>query len=179
MFILGIDPGVSGSLALLDEITLDLVDHLHMPTIKIGSKNRVNAAAIAHWLALHEEGGIVHVFLEQVNAMPSGGVKMGAASAFSFGHSAGLIEGVITGSHIPLTLVTPQKWKKHAGLIGTDKDAARSRCVQLYPYIQDLNLKGKGQALADAILIARFGATTLTSKGNQHHDETQHLSRGH
>jgi len=179
MNILGIDPGITGSLTLLDELTLDLVDHLHMPTIKVGSKNRVNAAAISHWLSLHEEAGITHTFLEKVNAMPSGGVKMGAASAFSFGHSAGIIEGLIMGSHIPLTLVTPQEWKKHAGLIGTDKDVARSRCVQLYPHVNDLNLKGKGQALADSILIARYGASTLIPKGTHHHDETQHFARRH
>lgn len=171
MLILGIDPGKTGSLALLDEYNLDLIDHIYMPTIKVGTKDRVNGAAIAAWL---EDFDISHTFLEQVNAMPGGGgkgPKMGAASAFSFGHSAGIVEGVIMGAGIPLTLVTPVKWKKHAGLVGTDKDAARSRCVQLYPNQRDLDLKGKGQALADAILIARYGASTLNI-GNQNGNHT-------
>lgn len=171
MFILGIDPGKTGALAILDMHTLDLADHMHMPTIKVGSKDRVNGALIAAWL---QDFDISHAFLEQVNAMPGNGgkgPKMGAASAFSFGHSAGIVEGIIMGANLPLTLVTPQKWKKHAGLVGTDKDVARSRCVQLYPGVRDLDLKTKGQALADAILIARYGASTL-NLGNQHGNHT-------
>jgi crossover junction endodeoxyribonuclease RuvC len=166
MAILGIDPGLSGSFALLDDTDLSLIDYIFMPTIKVGSKNRVNAAHIAAWLAEYDD--ITHVYLEQVNAMPNGGVKMGAASAFSFGHSAGVVEGIITGSHLPITLVTPVKWKKYSGLIGTDKDAARSRCVQLYPSIRDLDLKGKGQALSDAILIARYGASLIGNQNATH-----------
>lgn len=169
MYILGIDPGKTGSLSIIDEITLDYFSHIHMPTIKVGTKERVNGAHINRWLEDFAQQGIhiSHCFLEQVNAMPSGGAKMGSASAFSFGHSAGVVEGVVTGRQIPLTLVTPVKWKKHAALIGSEKDAARSRCVQLYPGIPDLDLKGKGQALADSLLIARYGATTLVNKGNQ------------
>ncbi|WP_018865111.1 hypothetical protein [Thioalkalivibrio sp. ARh3] len=147
---LGIDPGATGCLALLDADG-GYIDHLLMPTIKIGSRNRVNGAAVAHWL--QQSGEIAHAFLERVQSMP----KQGVASTFSFGHSAGLVEGVVAGAGIPLTLVTPQRWKKHAGLIGSDKDAARSRAVQLYPGLRALDAKGKGQALADALLIGRYG----------------------
>jgi crossover junction endodeoxyribonuclease RuvC len=54
-------------------------------------------------------------------------------------------------------MVTPQKWKKAAGLIGTDKEAARARAIQLWPEWRALDTKGKGQALADAALISRYG----------------------
>lgn len=166
--IIGIDPGCSGALALLFPDG-ELLDVLLMPTIKVGTKTRVNGAAISAWIAdikdrLDRGCGPdkIHAYLEQVNAMPSGppGGKrnMGTASAFTFGHAAGLVEGVVTGAGIPLTLITPQAWKKSAGLIGQDKDAARSRAVQLYPSCRLLDLKGKGQAIADAILIARHGA---------------------
>ncbi|WP_256670200.1 hypothetical protein [Pseudomonas sp. L-22-4S-12] len=129
--------------------------HLHMPTMKQGTKNRVNGAALAAFL---REQPVSHAFLEQVGAMPGGGErKMGAASAFSFGHGAGVVEGLLQGLGIPYTLVPPQTWKKRAGLQGQDKDAARTRAIQLYPGIRDLDLKGKGQALADAMLIARYG----------------------
>jgi crossover junction endodeoxyribonuclease RuvC len=77
---------------------------------------------------------------------------------FSFGHAAGIIEGVVVALGIPITLVPPAAWKKALGLTGKDKDAARARAIQLYPGIPDLDLKGKGQALADAILIGRHGA---------------------
>jgi crossover junction endodeoxyribonuclease RuvC len=77
---------------------------------------------------------------------------------FNFGHSCGTIMGVIAALGYAHTMVTPQKWKKAAGLIGTEKDAARARGIQLWPHWSDLHKKGKGQALADAALIARFGA---------------------
>lgn len=154
--ILAIDPGSTGCLVLMMEGG-GYVDHIHMPTIKVGTKTRVNGAAIAGWL--RETGGIHHAYIEQVQAMPGQGVS----SMFTFGHAAGLVEGVVTGAGIPLTLVTPQTWKKHAGLIGSDKDAARSRAVQLYPGIRALDAKGKGQALADALLIGRYGLSLAGS----------------
>jgi crossover junction endodeoxyribonuclease RuvC len=81
----------------------------------------------------------------------------GVTSMFNFGHSCGTVMGVLGAMGLPHTLVTPQAWKKQAGLIGTDKDAARSRAIQLWPKWRELDKKGKGQALADAALIAAYG----------------------
>lgn len=146
---LGIDPGCSGALVLVTEHG-GYIDHLAMPTIKVGTKSRVNGAAVAAWVRQY---GITHAYLEQVGAMPG----QGTASMFTFGHAAGVAEGILQGINIPYTLVTPQAWKKSAGLIGSDKDAARSRAIQLYPELRALDAKAKGQAIADALLIARFG----------------------
>lgn len=161
--IIGVDPGGTGALVALRHDG-SIIETLMMPTIKIGTKTRINGAAIAGWLkdVYRHSGEVpVHAYLEQVNAMPSGppGKRraMGVGSAFTFGHAAGLVEGVLMGAGIPITLVTPQAWKKSAGLIGSDKDAARSRAIQLYPTCRILDLKGKGQAVADALLIARHG----------------------
>lgn len=150
--IIGIDPGCSGALVVLDRNN-NVSAHLNMPTIKVGTKSRVNGAAVASFLrdAMHCDS--CHAYLEQVGAMPGQGVS----SMFTFGHAAGVVEGLLQGLGIPYTLVTPQAWKKRAGLIGQDKDAARSRAIQLYPNLRVLDLKGKGQAVADAILIAKFG----------------------
>ncbi|ENG8678429.1 crossover junction endodeoxyribonuclease RuvC [Enterobacter hormaechei] len=147
--ILGIDPGCSGALVLVTEQG-GYIDHLAMPTIKVGTKSRVNGAAVAAWIRQY---GIAHAYLEQVGAMPG----QGTASMFTFGHAAGVAEGILQGLNIPYTLVTPQAWKKSAGLIGSDKDAARSRAIQLYPELRALDVKAKGQAIADALLIARHG----------------------
>lgn len=146
---LGIDPGCSGALVLITEQG-GYIDHLAMPTIKVGTKSRVNGAAVSAWVRQY---GITHAYLEQVGAMPG----QGTASMFTFGHAAGVAEGVLQGLNIPYTLVTPQAWKKSAGLIGSDKDAARSRAIQLYPGLRALDAKAKGQAIADALLIARHG----------------------
>lgn len=147
--IVAIDPGLSGCIAVLAS-NGDLQAFMHMPVIKVGSSNRVNGAAVQAFLAEHK---LRHCYVEKVASMP----KQGVASTFNFGHAAGLVEGVIAGAGIPLTLVTPQRWKKHAGLMGKDKDASRARCVQLYPSCREFDLKTKGQALADAVLIGRYG----------------------
>lgn len=153
---LAIDPGITGALVIVNSKGA-YCDHLLMPSIKVGSKSRVNGAAIAAWLK--DWPGLSHAFLEQVHSMP----KDGASRAFSFGHSCGLVEGVLTGAGIPLTLVTPQAWKKHMGLIGKDKDAARSRAIQLFPGLRELDTKAKGQAVSDALLIGLYGVAKKTT----------------
>ncbi len=162
MIVIGIDPGCSGALVALDDKG-QYLHHLDMPTIKVGTKSRVNGAAVAAFVRTLMEvypTRPLHCYLEQIGALP----KNGASSMFSFGHAAGLVEGVITGAGLPITLVTPQAWKKHAGLIGQDKDAARSRAIQLYPGARFLDTKAKGQALADAMLIARYGLAQAVAK---------------
>jgi crossover junction endodeoxyribonuclease RuvC len=145
--IIGIDPGVSGAIVLLEDgqpVEWDL-----MPSLKTGKTSRVNGSALAHLC-----GGVSHVYVESVHSMP----KQGVASSFNFGHSAGVVEGVLQALQMPYTLVTPQAWKKRAGLIGQDKDAARSRAIQLWPQWRALDKKGAGQAFADAALIALYGS---------------------
>ena len=149
MRVIGIDPGASGAIVLLENG--EPIEWAEMPTVKIGSSTRVNAAALADFIA---SCCSEHVYVESVHSMP----KQGVASSFNFGHSTGTVMGVLGAMGLPHTLVTPQAWKKSAGLIGTDKDAARARAIQLWPRWTELNKKAKGQALADAALIARYGA---------------------
>ena len=148
-YLIGIDPGATGAIVVMTP-KFDLIEWAVMPTIKLGTQTRVNGAALAAILVEFDAG---HAYLEQVGAMPGQGVS----SMFSFGHAAGTAAGVLAALQITTTLVTPQAWKKRAGLSGTEKDAARSRAIQLWPKWRDLDAKGKGQALADAALIARFG----------------------
>lgn len=149
MRIVGIDPGATGAIVLLEDG--QPIEWIDMPIVKIGASTRVNAAALAEFLAQTEA---THTYVEAVHSMP----KQGVASSFNFGHSTGTIMGVLGALGMPHTLVTPQAWKKAAGLIGTDKDAARARAIQLWPKWAELHKKGKGQALADAALIARHGS---------------------
>lgn len=148
MRMVGIDPGASGAIVLLENDVP--IEWIEMPVTKIGSTTRVNAASLADFVACCEPD---HVYVESVHSMP----KQGVASSFNFGHNVGTVMGVLGALGLSHTLVTPQKWKKAAGLIGTDKDASRSRAIQLWPNWRDLDKKAKGQALADAALIARYG----------------------
>lgn len=146
---LGIDPGVSGALVLLDND--QPVEWMMMPTVRTGAATRVSAPAVASWL---RKFPIEHAWVEYVNSMPGQGV----VSMFSFGHACGVVHGVLGGLEIPYTLVPPPTWKKRAGLIGTDKDASRSRALQIWPHWRDLDKKGVGQAYADAALLAFTGS---------------------
>jgi crossover junction endodeoxyribonuclease RuvC len=153
--LIGIDPGISGALVLLGKDGQPVEWEL-MPVLKVGKSSRVNAAALAAMLEKWHRGiacSAAHAYVEQVGAMPGQGVT----SMFSFGHAVGSLMGAVAGVGVPHTLITPKSWKTGAGLIGTEKDAARARAIQLWPQWRALDKKGEGQALADAALIARFG----------------------
>jgi len=152
MLKIGIDPGLSGAIVFLEPNSP--IEWHRMPTMKTGSANRVNASALAakirpYWL-LNKK---IHAYVELVGSMPGQGV----ASMFSFGHSAGVIQGVLGAFEIPVTMVTPSQWKKRAGLTGQDKDASRTLAIQMFPFWRELDQKGVGQAYADAAFIALYG----------------------
>lgn len=149
MRILGIDPGLTGAYVILEDGVP--IEWDSMPVMVYGKNKRINAA---HLAAVWRFANIDIAHMEQVGAMPGQGVT----SMFTFGHAAGTVSGVLGALEIPVVMVTPQSWKKAAILIGKDKDAARSLAIQLWPNWRDLDKKGKGQALADAALIARYGA---------------------
>lgn len=153
-WVIGIDPGCTGAIVILREARP--IAWTLMPTLKVGSSSQVNGAALAAFLRPYagQEPEGAHVLIEKVGAMPGQGVT----SMFTFGHAAGTASGVVAGLEIPHTFITPQSWKKKAGLMGQDKDAARTRAIQLWPWWRELDQKGKGQAFADAALIAYYGA---------------------
>ena len=155
---IGVDPGCSGAIVVLRDGKPKM--WLLMPTLTVGSSSQVNGAALASALRPYAGNLDSHAFIEKVGAMPGQGVT----SMFTFGHAAGTAVGVIAGLEIPHTFITPQAWKKKAGLMGENKDAARTRAIQLWPWWRELDFKGKGQAFADAALIAFYGSGQETPK---------------
>lgn len=156
MIILGIDPGLSGALALYDtaEGSVEVIDMPVLELIRNGKKKReVSAQALANQLAGRN---IKAAFLERVNAMPGQGVT----SVFSFGRSLGIVEGVLAAYDIPTTLVTPQAWQKAVGQ-RAGKDGSRERVMQLFPAQVDLFQRKKDDGRSDAALIAYYGAKSL------------------
>jgi len=146
---IGVDCGISGAIALLNDND-SFIAVYDMPVMAgTGKRQQVNGAELAK--ILKHVGGVAYV--EKVYAMP----KQGVSSMFSFGTSYGIVLGVLAALGIPVVLVTPQSWKKRAGLTGKEKDAARALAQQLYP-IAELGRK-KDIGRADALLIARFGGT--------------------
>jgi crossover junction endodeoxyribonuclease RuvC len=94
----------------------------------------------------------VKVVVEHVTAMPGQGVT----SMFNFGQSFGVIKGVCAALKLPIYFVRPMKWKKHFNLIKTNKDASRTKAIEIYPSISNKLSRKKDSNKADAILIARY-----------------------
>jgi len=153
MIIFGIDPGVSGAISILEN--KKVIEIFDMPTMIDGKKNKkqVNGSQVTNIfkerLKLNTETVVV---VEHVNAMPGQGVT----SMFNFGQSFGVIKGICSALNIPIYFVRPTKWKKHFNLINTNKDASRTKVIQVYPEISNKLSRKKDSNKADAILIARY-----------------------
>ena len=153
MLIIGIDPGISGSICFFEDGRV--VDIVEMPNMAEGKKNKkqVNGSQVTNIIKerLNEDKEII-VVVEHVNAMPGQGVT----SMFNFGQSFGVIKGICSALTLPIYFVRPAKWKKHFNLIKTNKDASRTKVIQVYPEISSKLSRKKDSNKADAILIARY-----------------------
>ena len=163
MIIFGIDPGVSGAISVLENNKV--LDAIEMPTIIDGKKNKrqVNGAQVVKIIKDQKYSNKEKIIIvEQVNAMPGQGVT----SMFNFGQSFGVIKGISAALGISIYFVRPSKWKKHFDLLKTNKDASRTKAVQIYPYISDKISKKKDSNKADAILIAKYFSDIQKSAKN-------------
>ncbi|OUW48232.1 MAG: crossover junction endodeoxyribonuclease [Candidatus Pelagibacter sp. TMED196] len=153
MRIIGIDPGLSGGIAILDD--LKIFDMYDMPIMSEGKKNKnqLNSAQLANIIKKNIIS-IEDTFLivEQVSAMPGQGVT----SMFNFGQTFGSIKGICAALNLPIFFVRPAKWKKHFDLINSSKDASRTKVIEMYPSISPRLSRKKDVNKADAILIARY-----------------------
>ena len=155
MLIIGIDPGISGSICFLkDGRILDVVE---MPTMTEGKKNKkqVNGSQIYNEIKDRTEKidkNDIKVVIEQVSAMPGQGVT----SMFNFGQSFGILKGICSAMQLPMYFVRAAKWKKYFNLINSEKDASRTKAIEIFPYFSSNLAKKKDSNKADAILIASF-----------------------
>ena len=155
MLIIGIDPGISGSICFLEDGTIK--DVIEMPTMIEGKKNKkqVNGSQIFNEISSQiktYEKKNIKVVIEQVSAMPGQGVT----SMFNFGQSFGILKGICSAMQLPIYFVRPAKWKKYFNLINSEKDASRTRAIEIFPYFSSNLSKKKDSNKADAILIASY-----------------------
>ena len=155
MLIIGIDPGISGSVCFFQDGKI--IQVIEMPTMIDGKKKKrqVNGSQIYNEILKRInkfEKQNVRVVIEQVSAMPGQGVT----SMFNFGQSFGILKGICSAMQLPMYFVRPAKWKKHYNLINSDKDASRTRAIEIFPYFSSHLSKKKDSNKADAILIANF-----------------------
>ncbi len=155
MLVIGIDPGISGSICFFQDGKI--IDVVEMPTMTDGKKNKkqVNGSQIFNEISerikkLDKKD--IKVVIEQVSAMPGQGVT----SMFNFGQSFGILKGICSAMQLPMYFVRPAKWKKYFNLINSEKDASRTRAIEIFPYFSGQLSRKKDSNKADAILIASF-----------------------
>ena len=157
MKIIGIDPGLSGAIAVMhDKKVINMYD---MPVMAEGKKNKrqLNSSQLVNIIKENiNEGEETIVVVEQVNAMPGQGVT----SMFNFGQTFGALKGICAALELPIFFVRPSKWKKHFELINSSKDASRTKVIEMYPKLSSQLAKKKDVNKSDAILIARFFSET-------------------
>ncbi|MEC7143889.1 MAG: crossover junction endodeoxyribonuclease [Pseudomonadota bacterium] len=140
MMIIGIDPGLSGAVAILkDNKVLNIFD---MPVMSEGKKNKkqLNSAQLVNIIKDNTKNDVeIAVVVEQVNAMPGQGVT----SMFNFGQTFGAIKGVCAALNLPIFFVRPSKWKKHFELINSSKDSSRTKVIEMYPSLSNQLTKKK------------------------------------
>ena len=155
MLIIAIDPGINGAICFFENGQVK--DVIEMPTMAEGKKNKrqVNGHQMYNELSNRIRKYDIYninVVVEQVSAMPGQGVT----SMFNFGQSFGVIKGICAAMQLPIFFVRPVKWKKHFELINTQKDASRTKAIEMFPKISSILSKKKDSNKADAILIASF-----------------------
>ena len=155
MLVIGIDPGISGSICFFQHGKI--IDVVEMPTMTEGKKNKkqVNGAQIFNEISERIkklDKRDIKIVIEQVSAMPGQGVT----SMFNFGQSYGILKGICSAMQLPMYFVRPAKWKKYFNLINSEKDASRTRAIEIFPYFSSQLSRKKDSNKADAILIASF-----------------------
>ena len=155
MLIIGIDPGISGAICFFEDGQVKEV--IDMPVMAEGKKNKrqINGPQtyneILKRINKFQKKDII-VVIEQVSAMPGQGVT----SMFNFGQSFGVLKGICSAMQLSMFFIRPAKWKKYFGLIKTEKDASRTKVIEIFPYISSELSKKKDSNKADAVLIASF-----------------------
>ena len=155
MLVIGIDPGISGSICFFQDGKI--IDVVEMPTMTDGKKNKkqVNGSQIFNEISERIkkiDKKDIRVIIEQVSAMPGQGVT----SMFNFGQSFGILKGICSAMQLPMYFVRPAKWKKYFSLINSEKDASRTKAIEIFPYFASQLSRKKDSNKADAILIASF-----------------------
>ena len=153
MKIIGIDPGLSGAIAVMHN--KKVINMYDMPVMAEGKKNKrqLNSSQLVNIIKenINEDEEAI-VVVEQVNAMPGQGVT----SMFNFGQTFGAIKGVCAALKLPIFFVRPSKWKKHFELINSSKDASRTKVIEMYPTLSSQLAKKRDVNKSDAVLIAKF-----------------------
>lgn len=155
--LMGIDPGFSGAIAVVDIDRRRLVDLIDLPLFQTETKAR-KSGHFNH-LDVHKVSSLIDLYapmtalavLEEPGAMP----KQGLSSTFRFGHVCGALHGVLAGHYVPVQPVKPGVWKSALGL-SEDKDASRRLATREFPDFEWLWARKKDNDRAEAALLCIY-----------------------
>lgn len=146
--VVGIDPGLSGAVAVLSP-SGELERLADLPVIRDGKLAWIDAQAMTSLLIDALQGRSARAVIERVQAFPG----QGRSSCFNFGVSFGSLLALVQARYLPIELVTPAVWKRAMGL-SSDKRASLDKARLLYPSA-DLGLQ-KHDGRAEALLLAHW-----------------------
>lgn len=159
MIFVGIDPGLTGGIAALDEKGVPLFVGAFSPTKVENEFDMHKLCDILTDLRCEvPHSNRMLIGLEKVHAMP----KQGVSSTFKFGSTFGKIQGILAAKHLPFELVRPQEWM-NSMLAGEAKDLGKVRAKNVsHRLFPDVDFRASARSttvhsgMADAILIAEF-----------------------
>ena len=155
---MGVDPGLSGGLALVacsPQRRPVLIAAIDVPTVGDAAKRRVWIAPLTEWLLEHERAEVA--FIERAQAMPD----QGASSGFIYGRAVGALEATILCAGIRLRTAEPSVWKRQMGLLKQEKKASLALARQAIEGAAEHLELAKHHNRAEAMLIATFGARQM------------------
>ena len=160
MIVLGIDPGLSGGMAIVAGERGSVPRLLaveDIPTHGENAKRRVDAIAVMQFIRGNmPDYGVI----ERAQAMPD----QGSSSGFIYGRAVGALETCIEGLLIPNRVVEASAWKKANGLIKADKEQSRQRAIKLFPGNHNFFARKKDHNRAEAALIAWYGLQLMMTE---------------
>ena len=150
-FFIGIDPGQSGALAMIDETNFGN----NVAVLSDWPGDEIAAAAIVREIKMNADHrkDILLGAIERVHSMP----KQGVASTFKFGTNYGIWRGILAAFEIPFYTVGVHQWQKGVIQKAQDKKPALAAASRLFPEAELYSPRGGGKdGRADALLIAHW-----------------------
>jgi hypothetical protein len=165
----GIDPGLSGGIALLDYDAvgnLKVAQPMPIPTLKSAKTKTGRVYDVPQLSKIFCAWGVLGAFatLEKSQAMP----KQGVSSTFSIGYGFGVLEALLVAHNIRYQVVRPQQWQKVMLASSNKKNTKEASILIAKRLFPNINLIKDGcrkdhDGMADALLMAEYSRRSYES----------------
>ncbi len=160
--VLGVDPGFSGAMAVVDIDALHIIDMIDMPLITTETKSRKSGKT--HQMDVHKLVFQIEPYISDIalSVLESPGARpnQGLGSTYKFAMNVGQLHGILAGMHVPTFLITPQVWKASIG-VTQDKVKTMAYCKKIFPNYDFLWSRKKDHDRCEAALMAYYAKQHL------------------